>query len=76
LSTKKKVATTISIDDWIAPAQAARIRGVSRQAIAKLIKAGRVATVEIGGRTLVRLADIKNFQPRKAGRRKRGVVNG
>jgi DNA-binding XRE family transcriptional regulator len=58
-------------DEWISQAQAARIRGVSRQAIASLIKHHRVETLEIGGRLLVRRRDIEQFEPQKAGRRPR-----
>ena len=52
------------------PAEAARLRGVTRQAITKLIRAGRVTVLEIGGRHLVLRSDILNFERRKPGRRK------
>jgi excisionase family DNA binding protein len=58
-----------SPDDWISQAEAARMRGVSRQAIASLIKHQRLETLEIGGRLLVRRQDIERFTPQKAGRR-------
>jgi excisionase family DNA binding protein len=56
-------------DEWISQAEAARIRGVSRQSVARLIKRQRVATLKIGGRLLVRRQDIERFTPQKAGRR-------
>ena len=41
-------------NDWITPAQAARLRRVTRQAIAKLIRKGTFSTLEIGGRVFLR----------------------
>jgi len=55
-------------DEWISQAEAARIRGVSRQSVARLIKRQRVATLKIGGRLLVRRQDIERFAPQRAGR--------
>lgn len=57
-----------SQDEWISQAEAARLRRVSRQAIARLIKRGRLATRTIAGYVLVRKADVLNFSPRAAGR--------
>lgn len=68
MSTKKKIL--LSPSEWVSPAEAARIRGVSRQAIGKLIRAGRIETLEIAGKTLVKVADIEGFQPAQPGRKK------
>lgn len=57
-------------DEWISQAEAARIRGVSRQAITKLVAKGRLRSVEIGGRVLVRREDVERFEPLPAGRPK------
>lgn len=57
-----------SPSDWISQAEAAKLRGVSRQAIAKLVRSGRLTSFVIGGHILVRRADILAFQPRPAGR--------
>jgi excisionase family DNA binding protein len=57
-----------SADDWISQAEAARIRGVSRQAIAELVKRQRVETLRIGGRLLVRRKEIEQFKEQQAGR--------
>src|ERR1700733_15672254 len=46
-------------DDWISQAEAARIRGVSRQAIGRLIQRNRLETLSVGGRMLVRRKDIE-----------------
>jgi excisionase family DNA binding protein len=59
---------TIEVSEWVSQAEAARLRGVSRQAIWKLIRNGRIRSLEIGGHVLVSRVDVKNFQPREAGR--------
>ncbi|NJM09117.1 helix-turn-helix domain-containing protein [Candidatus Gracilibacteria bacterium] len=58
----------IEPSEWLSQAEAARVRGVSRQAIAKLVKKGRVRTLGIGGHVLVNRADIENFTQLAAGR--------
>jgi excisionase family DNA binding protein len=57
-----------NIDDWISQAEAARIRAVSKQAIAKLIHRKRIAAREIGGRMLVRRSEVEAFVPLPIGR--------
>ncbi len=61
---------SLSIDpaEWISQTHAAGVRGVTRQAIARLVKRGRLRTVTIGGHTLVHRDDVVNFEPREAGR--------
>ena len=59
---------SISPSDWISQAEAAQLRGVSRQAISKLVRKGRLKSMVIGGHTLVSRADVLLFQPRTAGR--------
>jgi DNA binding domain, excisionase family len=54
--------------DWISQSEAARLRGVSRQAIALLVKRGRLPVLKIGGRALVRRKDVEEFSPDPAGR--------
>lgn len=44
--------------DWISQADAARLRGVSRQAISKLVQKGRLRTLTIGGHVLVHRDDV------------------
>jgi len=58
-------------EDWISQSEAARLRGVSRQAISKLIKKGHLRTLLVGGYILVNRTDIENFKPGSAGRPKR-----
>lgn len=55
-------------DEWISQADAARLRRVSRQAISRLIKRGRLATMKVAGYVLVRRKDVLEFKPRSAGR--------
>jgi len=55
-------------DEWISQADAARLRGVSRQAIALLVKKGRLPVLKIGGRLLVRRKEVEEFTREPAGR--------
>ena len=57
-----------NIDDWISQVEAARIRGVSKQAIAKLIARKRLSAREIGCRMLVRRSEVEAFVPMPIGR--------
>jgi len=59
-------------EEWISQAEAARIRGVSRQAIGRLIKRERLQTLKIGGRMLVRRKDVEDFRAEPAGRPSKG----
>lgn len=54
--------------EWISQAEAARLRSVSRQAIAKLIRRGRVRKLVVAGRTLVHRDDILLFAAKPGGR--------
>ena len=58
----------IEPDEWVSQAEAARLRSVSRQAIAKLVANARLRTLEIGGRTLVNRLDVLAFEPNPPGR--------
>jgi excisionase family DNA binding protein len=54
----------------VSQAEAARLRNVSRQAIAKLVSNGRLRTLEVGGRCFVSRADVLSFEPNPPGRPK------
>ncbi len=54
--------------EWVSQAEAARIRGVTRQAIARLIKKGRFRVLRIGGKLFLRREDVKAFRPEAPGR--------
>jgi DNA binding domain, excisionase family len=55
-------------DEWISASEAARLRGVSRQAIASLIRRGRLRTLQFGGKTFVSRADVEAYVPDPGGR--------
>ena len=55
--------------DLITQAEAARLRGCSRQAIAKLIAQGRLSIFSVAGRKLVSRAQVLLFEPNPAGRK-------
>ena len=48
-------------EELISQAEAARIRGVSQQAIANLIRRGRLSSTLVAGRTLVLRAEVEAF---------------
>jgi hypothetical protein len=50
-----------SAKDYVSQAEAARIRGVSQQAIANLIRRGRLTPTSIAGRRLVLRFEVETF---------------
>lgn len=56
--------------EWMTQAEAARVRKVSRQAIGKLVAAGRIRTTSFGGRAFVNRRDVETFEPITPGRKK------
>jgi excisionase family DNA binding protein len=56
------------ITDLISINEAARLRGVSHTAIQDLIKRGKLAALEVGGRRLLSRSQVKSFQPKPVGR--------
>jgi hypothetical protein len=58
---KKSSTSSGGIENWISQAEAARIRRVSNQAIADLIRRGRLTTVKVAGKTLVLRSEIESF---------------
>jgi excisionase family DNA binding protein len=60
-------------NEWISASEAARLRGVSRQAIANLVRRGRLRTLQFGGKTFVSRTDVEAYAPDPGGRpRKKG----
>jgi hypothetical protein len=53
--------------EWISQAEAARIRGIARQAIATHVKRGRFTTFLMGGKTFLLRSEVENFEPQKRG---------
>lgn len=65
------MSTNFSPETWITQAEAARWRGVSRQAIHRLIVRNRIATLKIGSVVFVNKIELEAYQPKKAGRPKK-----
>lgn len=55
-------------DEWITQSDAARIRRVTRQAIAALIQRKRLRTLRIAGYVLVNKVDVAEFSKLNPGR--------
>ena len=53
--------------EWVSQAYAAKMRGVTRQAIADLVAKGRFTTLSIGGKTLLRRSEVEAFKPKPPG---------
>jgi excisionase family DNA binding protein len=60
-------------NEWISASEAARLRGVSRQAIANLVRRGRLRTLQFGGKTFVSRADVEAYAPDPGGRPRKKV---
>jgi predicted DNA-binding protein (UPF0251 family) len=71
LSTNLKQHDNSDLTDWISQSEAARLRSVTRQAIAKLVKKGRLKVLVLGGHTFVSKAEITSFEMQAAGRPKK-----
>ena len=52
---------------WVSQTEAAEIRGVSRQAIAGLLRKGRFTTLSIGGKILLKRSEVEEFKPKPPG---------
>lgn len=57
-----------NLKDWISQAEAARIKGVSQERIRQLVQEGRLQSVEVAGRKLVRRSEVEVFVPKPEGR--------
>lgn len=55
-------------DDLVRQTTAAKMRGVSTQAIVKLVQRGKLTRVVIDGYTFVLRKEVENFKPSLAGR--------
>ena len=59
---------TADLEDLITQAEAARIRGVSREAIYDLVARGKLKVVEIGGQKFVSRSEVERYEPQAGGR--------
>ncbi len=64
---RKDKKETIEVSDLITVAEAAKLRGVSRQAIHALIARGRLSATEMFGKVLVHRSEISSFEPEQPG---------
>lgn len=58
---------TFDASEWISKSQAARLRGISRQAIWELVKRKRLSTFVFAGRVYLYRSEVVNFQRRARG---------
>lgn len=65
---KTKRKRVEDVGELISISDAARLRGVSPQAIDDLISRGRLSVVQVAGRRLLRRSEVKAFKPEKGGR--------
>ena len=68
-----EIPTTLSkkdlaADEWVSQSEAARIRGVTPQAIENLMKKGRFRTLSIGGKVLLDRREVENYKAKQTGR--------
>lgn len=62
------VKMLIDPDDMITQAEAARIRGVSHEAIRNLVERGRFNVQMIGGKIFLSKREVERFKPSVGGR--------
>ena len=62
------------MNEWMSKGDAARARGVSRQAIWELVNRGRLTTCRFKGRVYVSRAEVLGFAPRPRGLSESGYV--
>src|ERR1044071_975390 len=62
MTTDHEKSPTVSGRDWISKPEAARLRGVSRQAIWQLVDRGRLSTRVVAGRIYVSRSEVLNFK--------------
>ena len=73
-----EIPTTLSkkdlaADKWVSQSEAARIRGVTPQAIENLMKKGRFRTLSIGGKVLLDRREVENYKAKQTGRPRKGT---
>ena len=69
MAIKPEQSETLDVNAWMSKGDAARARGVSRQAIWELVNRGRLTTCRLKGRVYVSRAEVMSFarKPRSAG---------
>jgi predicted DNA-binding protein YlxM (UPF0122 family) len=67
MTTDPQNPRTFNSSDWISKGDAARLRGVSRQAIWELVRRKRLATTVFAGRVYLHRSEVVNFQRQPRG---------
>lgn len=67
MTTAPPTSRTFNIQEWISKSEAAKLRGISRQAIWELVRRGRLTTFEFGHRVFLNRSEVMNFQRRPRG---------
>jgi hypothetical protein len=63
-----KLTAPAGVEDFITPAEAARMRGVKPPTITYLMKRGKLTTRQIGGRSFLLRSEVESYVPAKGGR--------
>ncbi|MBZ5492794.1 MAG: helix-turn-helix domain-containing protein [Acidobacteriia bacterium] len=74
MTTEPEQPETLNTDKWMSKGDAARARGVSRQAIWELVNRGRLTTCQFKGRVYVSRAEVMGFARRPRGAAGTGYV--
>jgi hypothetical protein len=74
MATEPKQLESLDTKVWMSKGDAARARGVSRQAIWELVNRGRLTTHRFKGRVYVSRAEVLGFAPRPKGLKESGYV--
>jgi len=74
MATGLQQAETFNTKEWMSKGDAARARGVSRQAIWELVNRGRLTTCRFKGRVYVSRAEVLGFARRPRGAAGTGYV--
>jgi hypothetical protein len=74
MATEPEKLERLDTNVWMSKGDAARARGVSRQAIWELVNRGRLTTHRFKGRVYVSRAEVLGFAPRPRGLKESGYV--
>lgn len=74
MATESERSETLNSDEWMSKGDAARARGVSRQAIWELVNRGRLTTRRFKGRVYVSRAEVLGFARQPRGLHESGYV--
>jgi len=74
MATGPEQSETLNTNEWMSKGDAARARGVSRQAIWELVNRGRLTTRRFKGRVYVSRAEVLGFARQPRGLKESGYV--